>query len=192
MKKQMLAVLVGAVVALPVVASAQSAYIGLNAGKATQKVTVEGDGSAKDDFNSYKLYGGYNFNNNFGIEGGYAHLGTLDATFISGGNRNDFKIKARSIYLAAVGTLPINEQFALFAKAGLSANRVKVSWTENGVFQGSGSESRTSPMFGLGAKYNFSKSWSVVAEYENYGKTLKSDGDHLKTHAFSLGARYSF
>lgn len=191
MKKQILAVLVGAMMAVPAIASAQS-FIGLNVGKATQKITVEGDGSAKDDFTSYKLYGGYNFNPNFGIEGGYAHLGTMDASFQVGADVNDFKVKVRSIYVAAVGTLPINEQFSLFAKAGLSANRVKVSWTENGVFQASESESRTSPLLGVGAKFNFSKSWSVVAEYENYGKTLKIDGDHLKTHAFSIGARYSF
>ncbi|WP_293778079.1 outer membrane beta-barrel protein [uncultured Oxalicibacterium sp.] len=106
------------------------------------------------------------------------------------------KLKARSIYLAGVGTLPINEQFSLFAKAGLSANRLSVSWKENGVFQGTESKKRTSPMFGFGAKYNLSRSWSVVAEYENYGKTVKetigTNDVQLKTHAFSLGARYSF
>ncbi|WP_293778076.1 outer membrane beta-barrel protein [uncultured Oxalicibacterium sp.] len=90
MKKQMLAVLVGAVMGLPAMASAQNVYVGLNAGKATQKAKFEGI-TAKDDFTSYKLYGGYNFNNNFAIEGGYAHLGTLNVSFTTPGFVDDFQ-----------------------------------------------------------------------------------------------------
>jgi len=178
--------------AVPTIAAAQGAYVGVNAVKNKNKLTLEDDGSFKDTSTNFKLYGGYNFNQNFGLEGGYADLGKAKLTFVDGADTTNFKVKGHSFYFAATGTLPLNEQFSLFAKAGLSFNRVKIDATENGVFAASKSYNRTSPLIGVGASYKFSKEWSVVAEYENYGKTFKEDGDHIKTSGFSIGARYSF
>jgi len=193
MKKQILAVLVGAVMGVPMIAAAQGAYVGVNVGKAKQKLSTYEDGfTLKDDATGYKLYGGYGFNQNFGIEGGYTHLGKFTDSYIDSGDAVTGTYKVRSLYLAATGTLPITEQFSIFAKVGVAFNRATISGTVNGVYEGSASENQTSPLLGIGAAYNFSKNWAVVAEYEDFGKVVKDSDGNIKARLLTVGARYSF
>ncbi|GGI19432.1 outer membrane beta-barrel protein [Oxalicibacterium faecigallinarum] len=190
MKKQMLAVLVGAMMALPVVASAQTSYVGINVGNAKQKVGIEdATGSIKDSSTGYKIYGGYNFNQNLGIEGGYVSFGKGKVAYDDGTASGEVQSKPRALYAAVTGNLPLSNAFALTAKAGVAFNRVKVHDTGYGD---SVSESRTTPMFGVGASYGFSKNIAVVVEYENFGKVAKGEGLYLKANLISAGVRYSF
>jgi OOP family OmpA-OmpF porin len=95
--------------------------------------------------------------------------------------------RASSVYVAGTGTLPINDQFALFGKLGLSVGRVSGSVSAAGTtFTGSGNKS--SVMAGIGASYSFTKNLAVVAEYEDFGKV---DTD-IKVSMWSLGLRYKF
>ena len=102
-----------------------------------------------------------------------------------------------------VGTYPI-EDFTLFAKAGLHYLKTKGSYkyyeTETGYYPYSESASKTirkwTPSFGVGASYNITPEFAVVAEYERYkgvadkkidGLSMKHDIDFA-----SVGLRYNF
>jgi OOP family OmpA-OmpF porin len=196
-KKQFFVALIGTALVLPFAAQAQAqtqaaaeargAYIGANLGRSELKVTVTNVGSEKKTDTGFKLYGGYQFNNNFGLETGYADLGKISgsngAASVSG--------ETTAFFIAATGTLPLNAQFALFAKAGLSLNSTKVRATLNGI-TGSSTENETTPIFGAGASYSFTKNLAVVAEYEDFGKVAKDRGIDLKANLFSVGLRYKF
>ncbi len=186
MKQTLLFAVLGLALSVPAIAYADGAYIGVNAGRTDQKVFAEGiSGTAKDTTTGYKLYGGYDFSKNFGVEGGYMDSGDGKAVFSNG-----FFVegKTTSLYVAATGTLPLNEQFSLFAKAGVATNRAKLN-NSNGVYF---DERTTSPVLGIGAAYAVSKNIALVIEYENFGKTVKIDDDYVKTELLSIGARYNF
>jgi OOP family OmpA-OmpF porin len=191
MKKQLLVTLLGAALALPLAAQAEGAYIGANVGRTQQKLSVEDEGSLKDNSTGFKLYGGYDVTKNFGAEVGYVHFGKGEASASDGVDSASISAKPKSLYLAAKGTLPLNEQFSLFAKVGVARNSTKVAASINGV-GGSETMKRTSGVFGVGAAYNFTKNVALVAEYENFGKVVDEDGASLKADLISVGVRYSF
>ncbi|MFJ7567609.1 outer membrane protein [Herminiimonas sp. NPDC097707] len=191
MKKQLLLALLGTALTVPLAAYAEGAYVGVNVGRAEQKVSIA-EGSLKDHTTGYKLYGGYGFNQNFGVEGGYVDFGKGSASVTNAGVTSTISAKPRSFYLAATGTLPLNEQFSLFAKLGVSFNRTKIHFEDTTGDSENSSKNRTTALIGIGAAYNFTKNLALVAEYEDFGKVLKEDGVDLKANLLSIGLRYKF
>lgn len=185
MKKNVLFALIAALAA-PLAAHAEGAYIGGNVGRAEQKVEIDGF-SAKDHDTAYKVYGGYNYTKNFGVEVGAADL--REAEKSASGAR--IASKARSLYVAATGTLPLNDQFALIGKVGAAYNHVKVSASALGYSE-SGSDNHASPYASVGAAFVLNKNVSFVAEYEYFGKIAKDGDAHIKANLVSAGVRYSF
>ncbi|MBB3118893.1 porin family protein [Pseudoduganella violacea] len=188
MKTKFIAALIGAAVAFPFAAQAEGIYAGANIGRAEQKLNANG-ASLKDHDTGYKLYAGYEFNNTFGIEGGFTDLRKAEASVAKVMSANT---KTRNFYVAGTATLPLNEQFNVFAKAGFARNHVKA--TVSSIY-GSGSDTanRTSPLLGIGASYKFNKNVSLVAEFEHFGKVAKGDdGLNLKANLLSFGVRYKF
>ncbi|MYM66216.1 outer membrane beta-barrel protein [Pseudoduganella sp. FT55W] len=185
MKKTIFAAMIAALAA-PLAAQAEGAYIGANVGRAEQKVDVESY-SFKESTTAYKLYGGYTYNRNFGFEVGFADLREAEKR----GNGARIASEPKTVYIAATGTLPLNDQFALFGKVGVASSHVKVSASAPGI-SASGSDNQTSPYIGVGASFALNKNVSFVAEYENFGKIAKDGGSHIKADFFSAGVRYAF
>jgi len=190
MKKHLLAALVTSAFAFPIAAHAAGSYIGVNAGSVEQKASVDG-ASDSENKTGFKLYGGYGFTENFGVELGYAHLGKVSDSVVSGNNSASLTYKAQSVYLAGTATFPLASQFSLFGKAGVTANRGKLSASFNGSSD-SFSSTNTTFMFGVGAEFNFAKNLSVVAEYENFGKVIDENEGNTKAQMVSVGLRYKF
>lgn len=123
------------------VASAQESgyYLGIGLGKST--IGFNGDdfgtqsvGSIKSTVTGdtgYKLFGGYNFNENWAIETGYADMGRFmykwraTAGALYQNNIYTFDYKASSWFMAAKGALPITGQFKVFGKLGVTINKSK-------------------------------------------------------------------
>ncbi len=167
-------------------------YVGLGIGSASltglegteSGVTFSGGNSAKT---SVKIFGGYQITPMWGVEAQYATLGKRE---LVGSFNNSvvftesFKVSQFSI--AATGTLPLTNSFALIGKLGASANSAK--------FAGE-SESATSLMYGIGVSYKITPAIAVRAEYEDFGKISKESGvnnSSVKAKNFSLGLQYSF
>lgn len=189
MKKSFAMAVLAASLAVPFTAQAQAAYIGASAGNATHKLDVPGYLSANDDERGYKLYGGYHFNENFGVELGYSHLGKLSGADGSDLLNDNAEYEGQSVYLAAIGTMPLTESFSVFGKAGLARNRVTITFIDNDARE---ETNKSSLLLGLGAAYHFNPQVSVVFEYEHYGKMYDDDIVTVKADMLSLGVRYQF
>ena len=190
MAKTLPSILLGTALLLSATAHAAGAYIGANVGSAEHSLSVDGESDKKHKA-GVKLYGGYALNENFGIEAGYAHLGKFSSSDTDGINTASLDYRARALYVAGTAALPLTPEFSVFAKAGVTSNRGKVTARVNG-FSDSMSRSHTAAMFGVGAEYGFAKNMSVVAEYENFGKVIDGEEGNTRAQMISLGLRYKF
>src|SRR5688572_4917359 len=86
-----------------------------------------------DDDLGYKLYGGYRFNRNFALEGGYFNLGDYSFTATSPAGALRGNAKVHGINLDAVGILPITDTFSAFARAGVTRVTSKESFSGSGI-----------------------------------------------------------
>lgn len=185
MKKQLFAAITVTALALPMLAQAQAEniYIGGNLGRSELSVSAP---ASKNEQNktSYKIYAGYDFNTNFGVEAGYADFGSIKVIEYNGTTKAD----STAFYAAATASLPLNTQFALFGKLGASRNQTKLN-----IDSFSEKQKKTSVLIGFGLNYAISKNLAAIAEYENFGKTFKIDGGGtIKAHTMSAGLRYKF
>lgn len=182
MQKSLLAALLGVALILPFAAHAEGSYVGVNVGESTyQDIPVlGGDKSATVVGLTY----GVNMNPNFDIELGYLHHGSAKKTV----SPTTLKLETQSVYLAAIGKLPVTDGFSVYAKGGVSVNYSKGTASDP---LGSESDSKTKAgiIVGVGASYQFTKEWSGIVEYSYFDKP--SDGD-FKLSNWSVGARYHF
>jgi len=128
----------------------------------------------KDKDTGYKLFGGYQFNRNFSLEGGYFDLGKFGytATTVPAGTLKG-EMKLRGLNLDAVGMLPFGEakKWSAFGRVGVTYNDV------NDTFSGTGAVTVTNPSpskqemsykYGLGVQYAFTKTLAMRLEAERY------------------------
>jgi OOP family OmpA-OmpF porin len=147
----------------------------------------------------FKVYGGYQFNQNFAVEGGYTHLGKAKSHSVitSGGSGTaDGEWKSYSIDVSALGILPLGNQFSLFGRAGVSLWDVQFDLTANGSggsASTSESENGVSPLLGIGGMINLSSNWSARAEFERHFSVGKSDTTGKSDiDLISVGLQYRF
>jgi OOP family OmpA-OmpF porin len=198
MKKFLLAgAIAAAFVAMP--ASAQW-YIG--GGVGTSKVTgadgtaatvppltLTGADSSKA---SVKIFGGYQLTPTWGVEVQYTDLGNRDFSIrnAAGVQLATGSLKASQYSVAGTGTLPLSPSFSLFGKLGISNNHGKISAV--GI---SDRGSKTSPLIGVGLKYNFNPKLAVRLEYEDFGKFSNdggASGSSIRADNFALSLQYAF
>src|SRR6476619_1304874 len=82
-------------------ANAQDHHMYMGAGVGQSKVN---EGSYDDRDTAFSVFGGYDFNQYFSVEAGYADLGNLKS------NVGGPDLEATAPYIAAVGKLPINDK----------------------------------------------------------------------------------
>ncbi|WP_167759742.1 porin family protein [Massilia horti] len=142
---------------------------------------IKGDGYKA----SAKIFGGYDFNQNYGVEAGYTDFRRSDVSYSQGGIAHKGSDKGYGMYVAGKAMLPINEQLSAYGKLG-------VAYSERELNETSGlktSRHDTGAYAGLGLQYNLTKEVALTGEYERYGKT-KSFG--AKADVWTVGAKYSF
>lgn len=135
----------------------------------------------------YKIFGGYKFNPNFALEGGYFDLGKFGftSTTIPAGTLNG-NIKLRGLNLDAVGMLPITERFSAFGRFGAQYAQAKDSFTGTGAVVPTNASPKKSAInykAGLGVQYNLTDSLGLRGEWERFrindGVGNKGDVDML-------------
>jgi len=158
---------------------------------------------------AYKLQAGYQFTENFSIEGGYVDLGNLKYQFVPTPNPGTIalyypdlskvKVSASGWNLSAVGVLPLNNNFSLYAKAGAIRATVKAKTEVTYFFPPTGDSSDTEsstdikPLFGVGASYKLNSNVSVRVEAERYSNLGDSDTTgEGNVDLYSAGIAYKF
>src|SRR5436190_11859535 len=102
--------------ALSINAQADGGYIGVGVGEANTKIddipgfTVV---SRDEKDTAYKIFGGFEFNKNFGVEVGYVDFGEIHNVYSSGGTSVRADADGHGFYTALTGTLPLSDQFAI-------------------------------------------------------------------------------
>ena len=131
----------------PVAAQADAGwYVGAAYGMTSANIdTSSFPGLTIDDGSSgFKLYGGFQFNKYLGAEVGYVDFGSFDVTAGSSGD-----LSATAYTIAAVGTLPLNESFALYGKAGMWV------WKSKSSIPATTGDDGNDVFFGAGVRYKF-------------------------------------
>ena len=120
----------------------------------------------------YKIFGGYQINRNFAVEGGYFDLGRLRYTFNtvpSGSFNGDSRV--RGLNLDLVGILPVWDRFSVFGRVGANYARTRSSFsgTSNIALNNfSTRNNETNIKGGLGLQYAITPALSVRGELERY------------------------
>ena len=135
-------------------AAEEGGYLGIGLGQTKAKDACSGITNCDDKDTGVKLFGGYQFNPNGAIEIGYVDLGKVKGT------GTEFKTSGFDVDF--VGTLPLNDQFAVLARAGLFFWKVDLSGTSSGSANGS------DLAYGLGVKYEVSRNVSVRFEWQQF------------------------
>jgi len=185
----------GALVAAPPAWAQPGFYIGASAGSSSFENDITTglitSGTVDTTSSGFKLFGGYQFNEYFGLELAYVDLGkaTYSGSFfgapVTGG-----KVEVWGLNLSAVGTLPLNPTFSLFGKVGLFAWEAKAKDTTGGV-PFSDTVSGGDFSFGAGVNVRFTKNLSARVEWERFGLT-GYDFDLGNADLLSLGIAYNF
>lgn len=119
---------------------------------------------------------------NSAVEVGYSVFGDSTVT----GPGGSVTVSASAFQVAAIGNLPLNPQFDLIGKLGLSHNSTKGGGLAAGI-----STSSNSMMFGVGAQYHMNPQVSLRAQYDDYGD-FESGASPMKATAVSLGVVFNF
>ena len=185
-------------------------YGGANIGQSKAKIDDARikDGLTADGFTTtsidddkrdmgYKLFGGYQFNKNFAVEGGFFDLGkfgfkanTMPAGVFSG------TMKARGINVDAVGILPLTEKLSALGRVGLSYAQTRDAFAGSGAVNvlsanSSMHERNANLKVGLGLQYALTESLAMRVEAERY-RLDDAVGNLGDVDLFSLGLVYRF
>jgi OOP family OmpA-OmpF porin len=146
----------------------RNAYAGNNLYTFTDARTTD------DSDTAAQIFVGYKFNPWIALEIGYQDLGEANTHYDLAPINSpqgkppsvDGRYRASDVNATVVGTLPINDQFELLARAGVSDVRLK--YDERGVDvnghsfgRSYGNDDSTHPLFGIGALWRFSPQFSV-------------------------------
>ena len=199
MKTSLVAVaMLAAAIATP---AFSQAYIGVGVGS-SQSSNVDGmvvPGIALSGGNtskgSTKIYGGYQFTPNWGVEAQYSDLGNRNLALNgSGGVLPIGSFKSSQYSLAGTGTFPLNESFSLLGKLGFSTNSSAVAINALGI-SASASQNRTDLILGVGVSYKITPKLAVRLEYEDFGKfsdSLISNRGSTRMSNTSINLQYAF
>jgi len=123
--------------------------------------------SFDDSDTAFRVFGGWQFNEFFAVEGGYVDGGTASETLNVGGTDVDFDIDMTGFDLMLRGTLPMGESFYGFAEAGMVFWDADFSATSGGS-TASDSDSGDDFAYGAGFGFDFSDNAGVRVEYVLY------------------------
>lgn len=157
--------------------------------------TVSIDARERDT--GYKLFGGYQFTPNLGVEAGYFDLGTTGytATTVPAGTLSgDMRLKGLNLDL--VGTLPLAGRLSALGRVGVTSIRASDSFSATGAVSmpyasANPSQRSTNLKLGLGLMYDITDSLAVRAEAERY-RLKDAVGNRGHADLFSVGLIYRF
>lgn len=129
-------------------------YIGLDVGS-----TKADEPELSGRQTSYGGFVGFNFNENYAVEAAYRHLGTWSISNVD--------LKATQTALSVIGTLPLGQQFNIFARVGYNRVNAEANYQGNTI-----SETSNGSFYGFGAGYNFSTNVAARLEVQKPSSDL--------------------
>jgi len=177
-------------------------YIGGNVGISTANIDKDKitqnftNPSYSDDEENlgYKLFGGYQFNKNFALEGGYFNLGKFNYSLATPSGTLNGDMKVKGLNLDAVAILPITEKFSAFARIGANYAQAKDSFSSTGTISMQDTNPKKSDLnykFGAGLQYAVTDALALRLEAERY-RINDAVGNNGDIDLLSIGLIYKF
>jgi OOP family OmpA-OmpF porin len=183
-------------------------YFGADIGRSKAKIddnsianalSVDGSSSTsiynRDLDTGFKVFGGYQFNDYFAIEGGYFDLGKFgyNATTVPAGTLNgDSSI--RGLNVDVIGFLPLTEDFSAFGRIGANYSEAKDNFNSTGligVTNPDPSKKDVNYKFGVGLQYRITHALATRLEIERY-RVDDAIGNKGDIDQLSIGLVYRF
>lgn len=161
---------------------------------------ITGSGAVSNTDIGGKFFAGFQFNQNFALEGGYFNMGrpaSINGTYTAPGPGGTFstKVEGQGVNLDAVGTLPLSNGFSLLGRLGVAYFETKASSTATaGGFNGYGNATSNKfvPVFGIGAQYDFSKTVAGRLEVQRFSKVGNNNTGSSDVDFYSAGIVVKF
>jgi len=143
----------------------------------------------------WKVYVGYQFNENFAVEGGYTDFGRFNGVSIisapvSATSTGKWDVSS-PMNASLVGIWPIWQQLSVFGKLGLAFTHVDAEVSGPITFKMNAD--RVQPLLGVGLKYDINKQFGLRAEFERFNNV--GDGDitgQSNIFLWTAGVQYHF
>jgi OmpA-OmpF porin, OOP family len=150
---------------------------------------------ADDKDYGFKLLTGYRFNQHFAVEGSYFDLGKFGFRAAMQPSSNlTGNIRLVGFGLDLVGSLPVSDSGALFARAGINYTDVRESFSARNLANhpyAKNTDKSTNYKYGVGYEHNVTDALAMRAEVERY-RIDEIVGLMDKVDMFSLGVVYRF
>lgn len=160
-----------------------SGYIGLSVGSAKLNTDCAAGLSCGDPNGSFQIYSGGMFSPYFGVQLGYLQLRDAD--------RNDGTTKVSGANVVLLGVAPLGSTVSLLGRIGGTYGWTKTSVGLLALTTPSGSRNGFGPSIGAGLSLDFSRNWSLTADFDRHH--LKFAGDEKKNvDVAMLGVKYRF
>ena len=177
-----LASLAAASLAIPGLATADNGlFVGGSIGSAT--IDDRFDGLDIDaDTSAYRIVGGYQFGDLFGLEIGYQDFGDLDTNIVIGPVSSQTSISAEGWTAGGTLDLPLGDNFSLFGRAGV------FFWGAEVHVDGFSIDvpSDENPYYGAGARVKVSPNLSLIGDWSRF------ELNDVDTDVISIGFQYRF
>ena len=159
-------------------------YFGLSAGQSHSQLSEDATNSSifgaasgaavngrEPQDTAYKIFGGYQFNRNFALEGGYFNLGKFTYGAAAPGGTLGGTYEAEGLNMDVIGTLPLGERFSAFGRIGAQYAHTHDSFSGTGTLTpptSNPSKNETNLKVGVGLQYDISPSMQLRGEAERY------------------------
>lgn len=158
-------------------------YAGANIGVGKPNVNTP-NGESKSSSPVGGLVLGYKINKYLGVEGEYTGIGKVKDK-VSG------SVKGDAASIAAIGFLPLSDEFNLYGKLGVAATKTSVSSS----LAPANDASKAGVTYGLGGEYNFNKNIGLRLGWDHYSAAVKDATNHKDSfgaNVVNIGAVYNF
>lgn len=164
-------------------------YIGVGVASADYDYSLGGVGGTNLNSDGWKasakVFGGYEFTQNLGVEVGYTNLRSSDFSYTRNGKGVNGYSDGYGAYVAGKYNMPLNDQVSAYGKLGVAYSKRKVE-ANDGLHS---KDNDTGAYAALGVEYKLNQKVSFIGEYERYGKS-KDYG--AKPDVVIVGVKYSF
>lgn len=181
-------------VAATSIVHAEGLYVGANVSPSSDgKIQYAAGGTTSQRGASGKalpfgVFAGYALTPAWALEGGYRASGGTTRFDLDPGYQ--LKLRASAAYLAARGTWQLDEDWSLFAKAGMARSRVEFSIDGRNAPPGE-SANKTGLYASVGAAYHINKDVALQLEWE-HAPTVRYEGLDSTMNRIALGIRFGF
>jgi len=173
--------ILAALLSAPLAHADTGAYLGASFGSSHLNEDFSGL-NIDTDANAYRIVGGLQFGDYFGIEGGYHNFGDFSERIDFGGFSTLTAVAADGWTLGGTLGLPLNEQFSLYGRAGV------FFWDADVEIDGFSIDvpADENPYYGGGAKVDVTSNLSLVGDWTRY------ELDSIDSDVISVGFEYRF